>query len=313
VADSRVPIHKAPTEKALIDNALLERLERLAIHWQKSLPGLVGGHNTSRFTGSGQEFLDHRNFHHGDDVRDVNWRAYLRLEKLFMKMFQLEPRIPVRILIDTSKSMSTGGSTGGANRGVSKFDYARKLAASLCYVGLVRLESICLNPFSHALGDPLVVSGGRHRIQPAVRFLTALEAEGATDFLGVVRQFISRYPQRGVAFVISDFLDDADCEKPLQYLADFGHEIVLVQVWSEADREPPWDGELELEDAETGRVVQLPFGDDVRGAYTAAFDRYSARLRDVALRNGGRYVGLSTSVAVEDAVFGPLLRTGAVQ
>ena len=294
----------------LVDNALLERLERLAIHWRKSLPGLVGGHNASRFGGSGQEFLDHRHFHHGDDLRDVNWRAFLRLEKLFLKMFQLEPRIPVRIMVDISKSMTTGGGDAG---GASKFDYARKLAASLCYVGLVRLESICLNPFSNALGDSLVVSGGRHRIQPAVRFLTALTAGGRTDFLAVAREFLSRYPQRGVTFVISDFLDDADCEKPLQYLADFGHEMILVQVWSEADREPPWDGELELEDAETGRVVQLPFGTDVRPTYTEAFDQYSARLRIVALRNGGRYVGLSTAVAVEDAIFGPILSTGAVQ
>jgi uncharacterized protein (DUF58 family) len=301
-------LDKTPIDKAVIDNALLERLERLAIHWQKSLPGLVGGHNTSRFTGSGQEFLDHRQFHHGDDVRDVNWRAYLRLEKLFMKMFQLEPRIPVRIMIDTSKSMATA-----TDKGITKFDYARKLAAALCYVGLVRLESICLNPFSATLGDPLVVSGGRNRIQSAVRFLGSLNASGSTDFLSVVRQFISRYPQRGVTFVISDFLDDADSEKPLQYLADFGHEIILIQIWSDSDREPPWDGELELEDAETGRVLNLPFGTDVRGSYTAAFDQYSARLRSVALRNGGRYVGLSTSVAVEDAIFGPLLRTGAVQ
>ena len=163
------------------------------------------------------------------------------------------------------------------------------------------------------MGDAYVVSGGRHRIQPAVRFLTELTAGGRTDFLGVVREFLSRYPQRGVTFVISDFLDDSDCERPLQYLADFGHEIILVQVWSEADREPPWDGELELEDAETGRVVQLPFGSDVRATYTGAFDEYSARLRDVALRNGGRYVGLSTAVAIEDAIFGPILRTGAIQ
>lgn len=297
----------------LVDNALLERLERLAIHWQKSLPGLVGGHNASRFGGSGQEFLDHRHFHHGDDLRDVNWRAFLRLEKLFLKMFQLEPRIPVRIMLDISKSMTTGGAGSGEAGGASKFDYARKLAASLCYVGLVRLESICLNPFSNALGDALVVSGGRHRIQPAVRFLTALTAGGSTDFLAVVREFLSRYPQRGVTFVISDFLDDNDCEKPLQYLADFGHEIILVQVWSESDREPLWDGELELEDAESGRVVQLPFGTDVRATYTEAFDQYSAGLRTVALRNGGRYVGLSTAVAIEDAIFGPVLRSGAVQ
>ena len=133
----------------------------------------------------------------------------------------------------------------------------------------MRLETICLNPFSDKLGDSYVVSGGRHRIQPAVRFLTALTPGGSTDFLGVVREFLSRYPQRGVTFVISDFLDDNDCEKPLQYLADFGHELILVQVWSEADREPPWDGELELEDAESGRVVKLPFGSDVRAAYAA--------------------------------------------
>ena len=146
----------------LIETALLEKLERLTIHWQKSLPGLVGGHNTSRFAGPGQEFLDHRNFHHGDDLRAVNWRVFLRLEKLFLKMFQLEPRIPVRMLIDVSKSMELGA--------ISKFDYARKLAAAMCYVGLVRLDSICLQPFSNKLGDAFLASGGRHRFQPAVEF-----------------------------------------------------------------------------------------------------------------------------------------------
>src|SRR5437870_10145785 len=107
--------------ETLIETKLLEKLERLTIQWQKSLPGVVGGHNTSRFAGAGQEFLDHRQFHHGDDLRAVNWRAYLRLEKMFLKMFQLEPRIPVRVLVDISRSMTTGGGAGA-----SKFDYARK-------------------------------------------------------------------------------------------------------------------------------------------------------------------------------------------
>src|ERR1700752_4036313 len=93
---------------ALLDRAFLERLERLTVHWLKSFPGLVGGHNPSHFAGAGQEFLDHRSFHHGDDLRAVNWRAYLRLEKLFLKMFQVEPRVPVRMLVDTSASMSAG-------------------------------------------------------------------------------------------------------------------------------------------------------------------------------------------------------------
>jgi len=289
----------------LLENALLEKLERLTIHWQKSLPGLVGGHNTSRFAGPGQEFLDHRHFHHGDDLRAVNWRVYLRLEKLFLKMFQLEPRIPVRILIDTSRSMLTGAD--------SKFDYARKLAGALCYVGLVRLDSICLQPFSSKLADAFIASGGRHRFQPAANFLSAIQPEGKTNFLEVARSFISSYPQRGLLLVISDFLDDAECEKPLQYLSDFGHELILLHVWASEDREPPWEGELELEDAETGQLAELSFDSDARAMYTAAFDEFSQALRRVALRNNGRYVALPTDVPVDEAIFGSLVRAGAVE
>src|ERR1700752_3750798 len=127
----------------LLDREFLEKLERLTIQWQKSFAGLVGGHNMSRFAGSGQEFLDHRNFHHGDDLRAVNWRAYLRLEKLFLKMFQVEPRVPIRILLDVSDSMMAHGAT--------KLDYARKLAAVLCYIGLVRHDSIEIHGFTERL------------------------------------------------------------------------------------------------------------------------------------------------------------------
>jgi uncharacterized protein (DUF58 family) len=291
--------------EVLLDTPLLEKLERLTIHWQKSLPGLVGGHNTSRFAGPGQEFLDHRNFHHGDDLRAINWRVYLRLEKLFLKMFQLEPRIPVRLLIDTSRSMLTGQK--------SKFDYARKLAGALCYVGLVRLDSICLQPFSNKLADAFIASGGRHRFQPASTFLSAIQPQGQTDFLKVARDFVSSYPQRGLLLVISDFLDEQDCEKPLQFLSDFGHELILLHVWAAEDREPPWEGELELEDAETGQLAELSFDSDARAQYTAAFDEFSQALRRVAMRNNGRYVGLPTDVPVDEAIFGPLVRAGAVE
>jgi uncharacterized protein (DUF58 family) len=288
----------------LLNTRFLERLERLTIQWQNSLPGLVGGHDTSRFAGSGQEFLDHRQFHHGDDLRAVNWRAYLRLEKLFLKMFQLEPRIPVRLLVDISKSMDTGA--------LSKFQYAQKLAAALCYVGLVRLDSICLQPFSGKLHDAFTASGGRHRFQPAMTFLSGLVPSGQTNFLECSRQFCTKYPQRGLTLVISDFLDDRDCEKPLQYLSDFGHELILLQVWADEDREPPWEGELELEDAETGQKVELAFDADARAQYTAAFDAHADDIRKVAERNRGRYLGVSTSIPIEQAIFGPLVKSGAV-
>jgi uncharacterized protein (DUF58 family) len=293
----------------LIESAFLQKLERLALSWRKSFPGLVGGHNTSHFSGPGQEFLDHRHFHHGDDLRAVNWRAYLRLEKLFLKMFQVEPRIPVRLLIDCSRSMDTSAQTGA----FTKFDYARKLAAALCYVGLVRLDTMCLQPFADELGDSFVCGGGRHRIMPAVDFLTNLTAAGRTNYFDTARQFVARYPQNGLLILISDFLDDGDCAKPLQYLADFGHELLLVQLWAGEDREPPWDGQLDLSDAETGRVMELSFDAAARRNYAAAFDEYAQGIQRVGLRNGGRYVGLSTDTTIEEAVFGPLARAGGVE
>jgi uncharacterized protein (DUF58 family) len=288
----------------LLDRKLLEKLERLTLHWQKSFPGLVGGHNVSRLAGPGQEFLDHRNFHHGDDVRSVNWRAYMRLDKLFLKMFQVEPRVPIRLLIDTSSSMTVHG--GG------KFDEARRLAAALCYVGLVRHDSIEIHGFTSRLGQRFYSTGGRQRFPGILDGITGLKAGGSTDYLAVVREFIDVYSQRGLAIVVSDFLDDKGCARALQYLADFGHELMLLQVWSPEDRTPPWAGALELRDAETGGSVQLDFDDAARARYTRAFDEYRGAIENVALRSGGRYVGFPTSQSLESVLFGDLVRARGI-
>ena len=163
-----------PASAPLLDRQFLEKLERLTIQWQKSFPGLVGGHNISRFSGSGQEFLDHRQFHHGDDLRAVNWRAYLRLEKLFLKMFQVEPSIPVRILLDCSNSMTTtrtaigvafqssslipSGGEGFAMLGslpITKPQLPQSLAPPLCgYLQLASLKPYCVPPRLESLPTP---------------------------------------------------------------------------------------------------------------------------------------------------------------
>ncbi len=293
----------------LVDRHFLERLERLTLHWQKSFNGLVGGHNISHFAGPGQEFLDHRNFHQGDDLRAVNWRAYMRFERLFLKMFQVEPRVPVRLLLDISVSMTAGAGAGDA----TKFDYARKLAAALAYVGLVRLDSILLQPFSSRLLDPFLCSGGRHRFQPAENYLRALKPEGKTNYFETARQYLSAYPQRGLTIIVSDFLDDADCFHPLQYMADFGHELMLIQLWGEEDRRPTGKGDVELIDAESGTHVKIALDDQARDAYVEAFDDHADEIKKLAMRNGGRYAGLSTRVPIEDAMFGPLTMVEGVR
>jgi uncharacterized protein (DUF58 family) len=293
-----------PAAPPLLDRSFLERLERLTIRWEKSFGGLIGGHNPSRFAGGGQEFLDHRNFHYGDDLRAVNWRAYMRLEKLFLKMFQIEPRVPVRLMLDCSLSMTSGSG--------DKFLYARRLAAALCYVGLVRLDTITLQPFSAALGERFLSGGGRHRFSPVMDFLGGLEAKGVTHYLETARQFLTTYQQRGLLIVISDFLDDEGCDKALQYLADFGHELLLIQIWANEDRTPPWMGEIDLVDSETHMQMRMEVDQAARERYTEAFDAYARSLERLAERNRGRYLGVPTSSPLEDVIFGPLVKARGI-
>ena len=288
----------------LLDRKFLERLERLTIHWQKSFPGLVGGHNRSRLPGGGQEFLDHRHFHQGDDLRAVNWRAYMRLDKMFLKLFQVEPRVPVRMLLDISESMAAGNA--------AKFDYARRLAGALSYVGLVRLDTIEVLPFSEKLREGKTVGGGRHRFTPLARFLEDLQPSGTTGFLKIVREYLNDFPQRGLVIVISDFLDDGGCEKALQYLADYGNELMLIQIWADEDRTPPWNGECDFVEAESGAKLHIHVDAEARARYTEEFDKFAASIRSVAMRNSGRYAAIPTSLPLDEAIFGKLMQARSV-
>jgi uncharacterized protein (DUF58 family) len=286
-----------------LDREFLERLERLTVHWQRSFPGLVGGHNQSRFAGGGQEFLEHRHFHQGDDLRAVNWRAFMRLDKMFLKMFQVEPRVPIRLLLDISKSMASTD---------EKFLFARRLAAALCYVGLVRLDSMDIIPFESHLREGKSAGGGRHRYRPVATFLEGLQPSGVTDFPAMVRTFLNEYPQRGLVILISDFLDDGACAKAIQYIADYGNELMLVQLWADQDRNPPWQGEVDMVDAESGERLRIQVDAAARAKYTEAFDVFSAELREIALRNNGKYAGIATSMPLDDAIFGELIRTRSI-
>lgn len=282
----------------IVDKKFLERLERLTLRWRKSIPGTIGGHHVSRLKGAGQEFLDHRQFSQGDDLRSVNWRAYMRLEKLFLKVFQLEPHIPIRVLLDVSGSMALGSP--------SKHSYMQRLAAALTYVGVVRLETLQLIPFSNRLHQDAVAGGGRHRFAPVVDFLGNLKPEGRSEAVAVVREFANRYLQRGLVIVISDFFDPDDTLRHWQSLSLLGHELFLIHLASEEDRMPPWQGLLEVVDAETGEARQMHFDEESRKAYTEAYDAFFEEFARMALRSEGRYLYVDTAMPLDEVLFGAL-------
>jgi uncharacterized protein (DUF58 family) len=202
----------------------------------------------------------------------------------------------------------TAGEPGDA---FSKFDYARRLAACLVYIALVSHDSVYVQPFHEHLEDPLIASGGRHRFGPVSDYLTGLQPGGHASFLQLARLFISSTPRPGLLIIISDFLDDEDVLRPLQYLADFGNELMLLQVWTPFDRKPSATGDVSLRDPETGGSVDLSLDAKSIETYTREFDNYSSRIEDLALRSGGRYAGFCTDVPLEEAIFNALDWAGA--
>jgi hypothetical protein len=148
--------------------------------------------------------------------------------------------------------------------------------------------------------------------RPVATFLENLEPTGITNFPKVVRQFLGDYPQRGLVIVISDFLDDGACTKALQYVADYGNELMLIQVYADQDRVPPWLGEVEMIDAESGEHLRVQVDEAARAKYTEGFDRFTADIREVALRNQGKFASVPTSMSIDDAIFGELIRTRSI-
>ncbi len=294
----------------LLDREALERLERLTIRWRQSFQGLLGGQNVSRYAGVGHEFLDHRHFQPGDDLRKINWRAYLRLGRLFLKMFRTEPRTPVRLFIDTSESMACGAE-GGAG-GEPKFHYACRLAAALCYVGLVRLETIVLQPFGAELGESFRAGGGRHRFAAAAEFLSGLSTGGTSNFSGTAREFLSHDPAPGPLIMLSDFFDDTDCSDALGHLAGRGHELLLVQLSGPDDARPAWKGEIELVDSETGRAARMRVDQATIDQYAKAYEDFRRHIDRTARRNRGGYIHVTTDISLQDVLYGAVAAGGGV-
>ena len=174
-------------DSPLFDEALLARLRRLVLLSRRAVAQGIAGEHKSRRKGSSPEFADFKSYSQGDDYRRIDWNIYGRLDTLFIRLSEVTTELTIHILIDSSHSMLWKGSESH----LSKFAYARRLAGSLAYVSLWHFDRVMITPFSDKLGHPFGPSQGRSQVQPALQYLTSLEARGATDLLNAVQRYAS--------------------------------------------------------------------------------------------------------------------------
>ncbi len=121
----------------MFDAAFLKKLEHLRVISMRSFVGRDRADRLARKRGSGLEFADHRQYAPGDDVRHIDWKAYKRLNRLLLRLFDEEQDLPIYLFLDASRSMAAD----------AKFDQAKRLAAALCYIGLVHFDRVTILPF----------------------------------------------------------------------------------------------------------------------------------------------------------------------
>src|SRR5713226_2112713 len=127
---------------ALLTPDLLRRLEQFQLLAARRAKSSAKGERCSRARGQSVEFADYRAYSHGDDFRYLDWNLYGRLEKLFVKLYEEERELPVRIFLDASESMTFGEPR--------KFDFARQVAAAIGYVALCGFDRVSVIPFPNA-------------------------------------------------------------------------------------------------------------------------------------------------------------------
>jgi uncharacterized protein (DUF58 family) len=287
----------------LLGREFMNTLEQVELLCRSDLAGSTGAHVRSFTYGAGLEFADYRPYSSGEDFRYLDWNAYRRLGKLFLKVYSAERNVRVYLLLDCSASMDCEDSAE------SKLLYAQRLSATFAYLALLRLDSAVLVPFAERMHTPRIVSGGRNRFGEVLQFLSSFQAGGRTDLRHSVRDFLQRFQGPGTVFLLSDFLDEPGCDSAVEMLRSAGHDFIFIQVHSGREQRPDLSGSYQLEDAESGEqrlVTLLPEG--LRD-YESAFLAWSEHLQRLCLRQGGRYARAVTSIPYQDFVLRSLQRT----
>lgn len=250
----------------MLSDAFLRRLDALALRMVKPASGGSGGLQRSKALGSSVEFSDFREYVHGDDLRRVDWNAFARFDRLFLKLFMEEQEQRVHLIVDASASMGFGEP--------SKWNSAVMLAEALCYMALCGSDSVTL----HALTDggerhtrPL---NGRHGYPEAVAFLAGITPVGQSS-LAKSAPLLPLGAGRGMTILLSDLLYEDGYERGVQSLLYRKQELTVLQLWSREEWEPSLSEAVELCDSETGQRLTLNAGYELLKRYRDTARRYA--------------------------------------
>jgi uncharacterized protein (DUF58 family) len=248
--------------------------------------GVLAGLHKSPYKGNSVEFLQHREYTRGDDLRRVDWKVWGRQDRLYVKEFEDETNLRLFLLVDGSASMDYQPPRFAATQGLTKFDYAATLAASLAWLGLSQGDAVGTAVFDKQVTASVPARTSRSHLASLVKALEQPRQKQPSDFLAVLRGLAETLPRRGLVVLCSDLLGDRDAIfKGLQLLRQRGHDLAIFHVLDDDELDFPFDGPTRFEGLELPEDLACnPRA--LRAGYLEAIDKFliEARSRAAATR-----------------------------
>jgi uncharacterized protein (DUF58 family) len=289
-------------DQKIFDGDFFRKLENIAINAKMAMNEGAAGGRRSKAKGSSVEFADFREYAPGDDFRRVDWNAYGRFDRLFLKLFMEEREAFLNIFIDCSKSMDYGEKNKSA--------MALRLAGVLSYLALNNLDRVCVNKVIDKEIIPSVSYMGKGMFQKTLSFLESSSFEGQTSLNEALKR--KDLKSRGISVVISDFFTKGSLEEIIKYLSYKKQHIILIQVLSEEELNPEFGGQVRLVDSETREEINLTITPKLMKLYEAKLKGMEAAMKEWAKRYGAIFVKVSSSEELQKVVFEKFGKEGII-
>ena len=268
---------------------VVARAQVLGLKARTIVEGLRVGDHKSPYKGFSVEFVQHREYVPGDDIRHIDWKSYGRSERYTIKQYEQETNYIAHIIVDCSNSMRYG--SGDTN----KLEYAKLIAASLSYLIVRQRDSVALRTFNDAWAAELPPSSQLGHINTITHTLEETQPRQKTRIGPLLDEVADRITRRGLVFLISDCFDNVESTLAgLRHLRFRGHEVVLFHVMHKDEIEFPLDGNIRFIGLE-GFEELMTRPHLLRPAYLRVIEKYLGAMQKGCDGSGVDYVRMMTS------------------
>ncbi|MBQ1345681.1 MAG: DUF58 domain-containing protein [Kiritimatiellae bacterium] len=273
--------------------------------------GFISGRHRSPKKGNSVEFAEHRQYMPGDDLRTLDWKVLGRKDRLYIRQYEEETNLRTTILLDCSGSMAYDGDAAAEldGRRLSKFDYARYLAAGLTYMLTGQQDAVGLVTFDTKIREYLPARSSASQTRRILETLDGAKPGGETDPAPIFDDIAERIPGRGLIVIVSDlFTSDQDALlKALHHFNYRRHEIIVLHVMADEEISFSFDGHVHFDNLEGTEELMLD-AQSIRASYLEQVNAFLRKVGDGVRKMGADYVPMNTKVPFDRALVDYLAR-----